>query len=103
MDLRPTWSSKNEALYIGDRPDDAKWCMGVVDGDQSSKELVALAWGYSPEGVAKRANLIAAAPDMLEALLSAFDDDLNFNPTAVANLCGLARAAIRKAHGGHSG
>jgi len=62
----PQWSNKNEALYIGDRSDDAKWCMAVVDGEPSSNELVALAWGYSPEGVASRARLIAAAPNLME-------------------------------------
>lgn len=59
------WSSKNEALYIAERPHDAKWCMAVVVGEPFSNELVAMVWGYSPEGCSKRATLIAAAPALL--------------------------------------
>lgn len=62
------WANKNEALFFADRPNDAKWCMAVVDGEAASDELVALVWGYSPEGVCNRAHLIGGAPELLEAL-----------------------------------
>lgn len=68
-----SWASKREALYIGERPNDAKWTMAVVDGDQASNELVALAWGYSPEGVGSRASLIAAAPEVTHAAQGLLD------------------------------
>lgn len=63
-----SWASKNEALYIGERQDAAKWCVAVVDGEPASNELVALVWGYSPEGATKRSRLIAAASELYGAL-----------------------------------
>ena len=61
------WTATGEALHVA--ASDQRWNMAVVGPEGRTPEgLVALAFGYSPEGVTRRANLIAAAPELVEAL-----------------------------------
>jgi hypothetical protein len=61
------WAFTDESLLAKTHPDQ-QWNSFVVQGDPASRELVAMTFGYSPEGSLRRARLVAAAPAMLEAL-----------------------------------
>jgi len=94
------WSSKAEALLV-EAHGEQKWNMAIVEGEQASCELVALAFGYSPEGVSRRARLIAAAPDLLDTLRDAIEalEEVEFDndpPYSFVKMLEAARAAIAK-------
>lgn len=59
------WVAQGDTLR-GNAHEDQDWNVAVLDGELG--DLVALAFGYSPEGVRRRATLIAAAPELLRAL-----------------------------------
>lgn len=62
------WEATNEALLIN-TDHIQQWNMAVVGPEGKTPiGLVAMVWGSSPEGVQRRANVIAAAPSLLEAL-----------------------------------
>ena len=62
------WVATGEALLVSAH--EQRWNMAVVVGAEGKtpEGLVALAFGYSPEGVSRRANVIAAAPELVEVV-----------------------------------
>lgn len=100
------WSCKNEILKVAAHAEQ-QFNEAVVVGASESSELVALVFGYSPEGCHRRAVQIAANPSLLAALTGLLDhyvqivvcgDCGNWDAEAEPPVIG-ARAAIAQATG----
>ena len=73
---------------------------GIDDG--SVRVLVARVWGKDPEQIDEHGRLVAAAPDLLEALKKLADLVFSYKPepgSVMSNVAHSARAVIAKAEG----
>lgn len=91
---RKTWIDGNEAIHT-ETTRSRPWAGTVFEKDNadSADALVAMAFGATVEECVERARLIAAAPDLLEALQDALRDG------GVSGWEDRAQAAIARATG----
>lgn len=87
------WSAKNDILLV-EAHAEQKWNRAIVEGDPSSNDLVALVFGYSPEGVIRRADRLVTAVNCHDELVNALEAFVS-DPTYEMEYAGRMETACR--------